>query len=225
MTNETIDILRWALPSFLSVVAGVGGAIKFWAWFRDRRIQQRVESSAAILDRCDQSWQKEFAIDEFWIANFARLKRVDVRQGHAALLRCAHELGDTNSVWSLFGRLQFLLRFPNRMTTTIRWRRWFVVLVVVGFIACLAFAVAALAVLAFIFQYSFTHHWSQVTSTDLASLAILSIYMFVFSCLTWLSGLVAGKMLDLWMLRRQLRGARSTALRRRQSRRMWVSGQ
>jgi hypothetical protein len=135
MTNEAIDMLRWALPSFLSVVAGVGGAIKFWAWFRDRRVQQRVESSAAILDRCEQIWQKEFAANEYWIANFARLKRIDIRHGHAALVRCAQELGDSPTVWSLFSRVQFLLRFPNQMVTTVRWHRWFVVVVVVGLLS------------------------------------------------------------------------------------------
>ena len=73
--------------------SGLGGLIRFGAWWKDRKLATRIESATALADKGFADWQKALGQRLLVRAHFARLTGIDVSDGHAGLLALHERLG------------------------------------------------------------------------------------------------------------------------------------
>lgn len=76
--------------------SGLGGFIRFGAWWKDRKLATRIESATALADKGFADWQKALGQRLLVRAHFARLTGIDVSDGHAGLLALHERLGGTD---------------------------------------------------------------------------------------------------------------------------------
>jgi hypothetical protein len=103
MTSPTpADLAQWAVNA-ATVLAGllgtVAATVKFVAWWKDRRIQARLESAKALAARELDDGLKAWGQQQLDRIHFARLSGIDRYDGYKALLACHQELGGTDSAW------------------------------------------------------------------------------------------------------------------------------
>ena len=162
------DMSLDAIPTLLSMatalaagVSGLGGLIKFSAWWKDRSLSARIESACALRDKGSSDWQQSLGERLFIRCHFARLTGIDVPDGHPSLLTLHARLGGTDAQLGLIrravGRLdrQPLCAQPRAMLR----RDWFAVLGATVF--CLLFAALAFVLVGLLATAMDRLDWNQ----------------------------------------------------------------
>lgn len=93
---EIASILFAMAGALAAGASGLGGLIRFGAWWKDRKLAIRVESATALAEKGCTDWQKALGQRLFTRVHFARLTGIDVSDGHAGLLVLHERLGGTD---------------------------------------------------------------------------------------------------------------------------------
>lgn len=160
--SPEIAPMLFAIAGALAAGAsGLGGLIRFGAWWRDRKLTIRVESATALAEKGFTDWQKVLGQRLFARAHFARLTGIDVPDGHAGLLALHERLGGTDMCLRQICQAISLLdrhedcALPRKMTR----RDWFAAIGMAIF--CLVFACLALGMLALLAVAVDRVDWNQ----------------------------------------------------------------
>lgn len=95
-TPEVSPLLLAVAGAIAAGASGLGGFIRFVAWWKDRKLTNRIESAAALAEKGAADWQKVLGQRMLTRAHFARLTGIDVPDGHASLLALHERLGGTD---------------------------------------------------------------------------------------------------------------------------------
>ncbi len=104
MSLDTVPTLLSIAGALAAGISGLGGLIKFSAWWKDRLLSTRIESACALLDKGSCAWQKSLGERLFIRCHFARLTGIDVPDGHTSLLTLHERLGGTDAHLGLIRR-------------------------------------------------------------------------------------------------------------------------
>lgn len=93
---EIASILFAIAGALAAGASGLGGLIRFGAWWKDRKLAIRVESATALAEKGSTDWQIALGQRLLARAHFARLTGIDVPDGHASLLALHERLGGSD---------------------------------------------------------------------------------------------------------------------------------
>jgi hypothetical protein len=95
-SHEVTPILLAIGAALAAGASGLGGLIRFGAWWKDRKLATCIESAAALAEKGFTDWQKALGQRLLARAHFARLTGIDVPDGHASLLALHERLGGSD---------------------------------------------------------------------------------------------------------------------------------
>jgi len=180
-------------PTLLSIggataagISGLGGLIKFRAWWKDRLLSARIESAAALADQGSADWQKSLGQRLLARAHFARLTGIDVPDGHPALLALHEQMGGTDEQLGMIRRAIRLLdrRLPCASPRAMSRRDWVAVFGSAFF--CLLFTVLAFALVGLVAVAMDRVDWNlPVPASKLMAFVVGGLYAASSALFAW----------------------------------------
>ena len=177
MPLDTVPTLIALGGAVAAGVSGLGGLIKFRAWWKDRALSARIESATALAEKGSADWQKTLGQRLLARAHFARLTGIDVPDGHPSLLALHEQLGGTDAQLGMIRRSIRRLdrRVPCAQPRAMSRRDWFTAFGSAFF--CLIFAALAFALVGMVAVAMDRVNWNlPVPASKLMAFVVGGLY-------------------------------------------------
>lgn len=194
--------LSTAFAAVTAVVAGVAAAMKFFTWWRDRLLAERIQAAEALKASGLTPAMRDFARDEYVRLRFLQLTGIDRNHGYDTLLECHRYLGGTDLAWRRMHRAGRFLIVEGPRAVVRPFGAWIWVGAAVAFVVCAILSLSALTML--VYAASQGLFAERLTLKSIADTVVFAFLAAGTVPWVWIAGSFAALVLDAASLRRTL---------------------